>query len=484
MERNTKRIIAIIAILAVAGAGIGVGVWFVMQPEENPYTYPGLDGQKPLSQTIKIGVLDDMSQTGIFSYHGAILSAMQINLGGGIDINGTTYWIGLVSEDTKEASYDNDAANAAALKMIEHKPHAILGGFRSETFEVYIQRIMDADIPYMVTGCATTRFLQEWLGNTATRDYYKWLFRCMPLNSQHLGEHLSYLLIEEIIPRIEAHQNRSVDNMMVVYEDLIWTQEIADMVIANVSAAFPDYLGEANISEQLIPRRGSIGGWTPSDFEVLWGSINTDGTQLVVPIISDMVYGGQFSKPYNTTKADALIAGINVNAQSSSHWGDTEGGCEYEVTTHAIAYVNFTERSIPFYDSFINLTTQTIGIPLAPIYTGVGGGDALNLFAHAISEAQSTKNTDIVAELEKIDEDNPFPGINALIGFDENHDVLETIPEGPNQRLGFFSVPYRQYHPDGSLPIIPCGQLYDWDGFVPTESKSDLIFPDWWPAAT
>ncbi|TFF89858.1 MAG: hypothetical protein EU548_05985 [Promethearchaeota archaeon] len=473
MERNVKRIIAIIAILAVAGAGIGVGVWFVLQPEPNPYDYPGLDGQKPLDQTIKIGVLDDMSATGIFSYYGAYLSAAQINALGGIDIGGTAYYIGLVSEDTKEASYDNDAAIAAAETMISYKPHAILGGFRSETFQVYIQRVMEADIPYMVTGCATTEFLQDWLGTNATREYYQWLFRCMPLNSQHLGEHLSYLLTEQVIPNITTYQGAPVDNVYLVYEDLIWTAEIAQMVKDALNASYPQYLGSANVSSQLIPRRGGIGGWTQGDFETLWTTIDSAESQLVVPIISDLEYGAWFSTPYNTTKPDCLIAGINVNAQTGGHWDSTGGGCEYEITTHAVAYVNLTERTLPFMDGF----QAAVGIP--PIYTGIGGADAMNLFAAAIENAQSTTNTDIVAELEKFNYTNPFPGIAANLGFDENHDVLAVYPDDP-LTAGFFAVPYRQYHPDSSLPLIPAGDLYDWDTLAPASSKSEIIFPTWW----
>ena len=66
------------------------------------------------------------------------MAATAINLAGGIDIGGTDYFIGIVIEDTKEAFYDNDAAIAAAIKMISYDPDYCIGGFRSETFQVYI----------------------------------------------------------------------------------------------------------------------------------------------------------------------------------------------------------------------------------------------------------------------------------------------------------------------------------------------------------
>ncbi|GAH32966.1 unnamed protein product, partial [marine sediment metagenome] len=102
MNKSTTRILAIV-IIVVVGVGIGVGAWwFLSAPEAatNPYEYPGFGTEKkPLSQTIKVGVLDDMASTGIFSSIGAKMAATAINLAGGIDIGGTDYFIGIVVED-------------------------------------------------------------------------------------------------------------------------------------------------------------------------------------------------------------------------------------------------------------------------------------------------------------------------------------------------------------------------------------------------
>ncbi len=474
MEQMTKRILAIV-LIAVIGTGIGVGAWFFLAAPEatvNPYEYPGLGDEKmPLAQTIKIGVLDDMAQTGVYSWRGAWMAARDINLAGGVDINGTMYYVGLVKEDTKEASYDNEAALAAAIKMVSYDPDACLGGFRSETFEIYISRIMEADIPFMITGTASPKFCQEWLGDPYTRAFYQWLFRCMPINSDHLGEHLGYILSNYIIPNITDHQGFNVDNAWIVYEDLIWTEDIKEALLDTLNASFPNYLGAANITTQKIPKRTGLTAWTPAEFAGLWGTMAADGTQLIIPIISDIYYGFYFGSFYNITQPNALVAGINVAAQTSYYWPSTSGQSVYEVTIHGIAKVNMTVRTLEWYDNF----TGTWGFE--PIYTGLGGSDAVNLLVTAITNEQSLINTDIVAGLEAFDEANPYPGIGALIGFDANHDVLQTIP---GIRDGFFSAPFRQYHPDGSLPLIPSGGLYPWANYVPLASKSHLIFPPWW----
>jgi hypothetical protein len=294
----------------------------------------------------------------------------------------------------------------------------------------------------------------------------------MPINSDHLGEQLGYILENFIIPNITEHQGFNVDKVRIVYEDLIWTADIKDGIIDILGNAFPAYLGAANISETLIPKRSGLTAWTPTEFGGLWATMDGEGTQLIIPIISDMTYGFYFGSFYNTTKPEALVAGINVAAQTGYYWPYTGyGQAAYEVTIHGIAYVNQTVRTLDWYDNF----TGTWG--LEPIYTGLGGTDAVNLIVAAIANEQSLKNTDIVAGLEAFDEANPYPGIGANIGFDANHDVLETIP---GVRDGFFAAPFRQYHPDGSLPIIPSGGLYPWDNYIPLASKSHLIYPPWW----
>jgi len=466
MERNTKRIIAIIAVLAVAGTGIGVGVWYVLQPEANPYEYPGLTGQKPLDQTIKIGVLDGMEFTGAYSWGGAYVAAEAINEGGGVEIGGKTYWVGLVREDTKESLYEYDTATAATIRMIEHKPHAILGGFRSEVFSTYIDRVMTAKIPFMITGAATTEFCQEWVRDAY--PFYKYLFRDMPINSDHLGEHLGHLLPNYIIPEIEDHQGKPVDSVRIVHEEIMWTTRIKDELIVILNST----VGAENITTSLIGT-----DWTATEFQGLWGNIKSSGNQLVVPIISDATHGIMFGSFYNALKPNCTVAGINVVAQIEQlYWPYTAGACVYEVTTHGIAYVNFTERTHPFYDRFVELFGPTIG---SPLYCSIGGADAVNLFVEAIVNGESFAALDIVAELEKFNATNPFDKAMSApnFGFDQYHDVLETIP---GVRDDFFGTVYRQYHPNGSLQLIPSAGLYPWEDLYPRNQTAELIFPDWW----
>ncbi|GAG78865.1 unnamed protein product, partial [marine sediment metagenome] len=196
-----------------------------------------------------------------------------------------------------------------------------------------------------------------------------------------------------------------------------------------------------------------------------------------VPPIS--THGITFGSFYTAVQPNCTVAGINVVAQIESlYWPYTGGACAYEITTHGVGYVNFTERTIPFYDKFVAKWGSTLG---SPLYCSIGAGDAINLYAAAFENAGTFVNDDIVAELEKFNESNTFPGISAEnLAFDQYHDVLETQVPG---REGFFSIVYRQYHADGSLPIIPSGGLYDWNSLYPRAQTSHMIYPPWWPAA-
>ena len=473
MERTTQRIVAIVIIAAI-GVGATVGaVWYLNLPESvtNPYEYPGLDSKPSLSRTIKIGVLDDMSQTGPYSLGGAMLAAYDINTAGGVDIGGETYYIGITYEDTQETSLDLAVARAAVEKMIDKDPDACIGGFRSEIFQTYIPTIMIEKIPFIITGSATPDFCQDWVKNLPA---YKYLFRCMPPNSDRLGVDLGYLLTEVLIPNITDYINHEVYNVTIVYEDLIWTNNVKDSLIDAINASYPDTIGTANITT--VPIDNTYGA---PEMTTVWSNIVTSGTTLVVPIISDSTLGVTFGTFYNKTRPNALVAGINVAAQSGLYWGYTGGDCVYEITTHGIAYANFTEKTLDFYDDFVT-GLYAGGYP--PIYCSIGGYDAVSLIANATEDADSKAALDIVASLEKINETRPFQGVSGLIGFDEYHDVITNIP---GERSGFFSALYRQYLPSAHpiypvLPLIYAGELYDFENLYPKSSLDNLTFPSWW----
>ena len=231
MERNIKRIIVVVALIAVIGGGIGIGAFILLQPPgegENVYEYPGLTGTKPsLSRTVKIGLLDDMTYAyGGLTWAGMKLAAGTINAMGGVDIGGTTYYIGVTFEDTKEAAYLYSTAYAAALRMIEKDPDVIIGGFRSEVLETYVPVIMASNIPFIGTGSATTDFC--WVN--VKNGIWPYFFRTMPQNSFWLGNATTHLVTNVIIPDMLS-KGIELNKATIIFEELIWTIDVKNYII-------------------------------------------------------------------------------------------------------------------------------------------------------------------------------------------------------------------------------------------------------------
>ncbi|MFW9946064.1 MAG: hypothetical protein ACFFDX_04465, partial [Candidatus Odinarchaeota archaeon] len=73
-------------------------------PTVGPYVAPGAPDGITIDQLLKIGILHDMNHiTGEHAWDGSMLAAREINEAGGILIDSTQYYIGLVAENTFEA---------------------------------------------------------------------------------------------------------------------------------------------------------------------------------------------------------------------------------------------------------------------------------------------------------------------------------------------------------------------------------------------
>ncbi|MFX1456522.1 MAG: ABC transporter substrate-binding protein [Promethearchaeota archaeon] len=501
-----KQIIAIVVVaIIVIGIGTGVGIFLLLPggPVTNPYTYPGLGTEeKPLSSTIKFGLLDDMSWSGEGAWQGAFLAAKEINEGGGVTIGGQTYWVGLVAEDTKEAAYDFDTATSAANTMVGHKPHVTFGGFRSEVFGVYHDIVMAAKLPFLITGTATEDWCKVRVGNFY--NFYKYTFRLGPLNNKRMGVIMGNLVNSRLLNNITTHIKYPVENITIVYENLMWTADVMGAFITTVLNENPGI----TMTTEPIPAGGLA-----YDYDALWTRIAVSGTHLVIPIISDPAVGGQFGARYQLYHPNALVAGINVLAQFDVYLEavgtfGTYGvyGPMYEITSHGYSYTNSSPNLLAFLEEYQAEWGE------APIYTTMNAYNAINLIVEEMVDADAILTSDqIVTALEVYSNYTSYwEGVNQLIGFDQYHDIL---PQDGSRAIGWGENQFRQWQPLNlsnpnqqyfySCPLIPgwhygnetlgffnslTGPLsnttYPLIGGKPIEAyKNALMFPHWWPAA-
>nr|MDO8115527.1 ABC transporter substrate-binding protein [Candidatus Sigynarchaeota archaeon] len=275
-EIKRNQAIAIIIVIAVAGALGTWGIITLVTPQPTAYTVPGVSGTVADSQVLKIGVLDDMEyKTGINVWRGAYLAAKEINLAGGVTVAGSKYYIGLISEDTQEADAlpDPSKGTTAATKMVSiNKPHAIIGGFRTEVLSVYLSTVMAAKIPFIGTGSATPDFTEDVKSDYATNKYF---FRVTPMNSTDLGVESAKFLLTRLLVDL-AMNGHSVSKVAIIHENLDWV---------NASVAT---LNATLVSKGLQTKTYPFSLGSPeSTFNTFWDDINnTFGAQLAIPIIS------------------------------------------------------------------------------------------------------------------------------------------------------------------------------------------------------
>jgi len=483
MEALTKRIIAIV-LIAVIGVGIGVGAWFFLGgPAARGYETPGAPAGTPSSQIIKIGVLGDLTDiTGEGAYQGAYLAVSQVNEDGGININGTDYYLGIIAENTYEAEpyLDVSKGTLAATKMMtQNKPDFVIGGFRTEAVMTYREQVVAEEIIFINTGAATDSFCASVNGtNKLSPGYqkYKYLFRAMPINSSSLAKEISEFIALALKPAMEAAQpGLNVTKVAVIRENLEWTQPMWDILrgyYKMLSRLYPSIYGYLSVYHGL-----NDNPWfnftivdeiaypitaTSTDFTTYLNRLQYAGAQIVIPIIS--AQGGiKMMTQYDQLHPNYMIAGIDVMAQLgddpndvTGYWNETDGGCNYEILMQSTTRTNKTSLTIDMWDNYVGMWKMD------PLYTAVGSHGAVNMIAGAILAAQSIDSDAIIIELEKIDKANTLEGAGGNIAFNLNHDLVEGYD--PVTKKLYSVTLWVQWQAGGTKSVV---------------TSADTIYPEW-----
>jgi branched-chain amino acid transport system substrate-binding protein len=444
MSTQTKRILAIgLAVVIIVSVG-AAGVWFLLVPRLPAYQTPGAPAGVPYDRIIKIGLLDPLTEIqGKSAWEGAYLAVWEINAAGGVSINGTTYYLGLIAEDTKEADAVLDVTKgvAAAQKILtEDQAEFIIGGFRTEALKSYIEVVMDKQKVFIHTG-ASTDYFQYLVAAAAYSAYnrYKYCFRVMPINSTSLGKEtiteLAYLRAY-----LSAIWGQPISKWAILRENLDWTIPMRDALVANLKTYGWAATPTAEIAYPLTA--GS------TDFASYWQTLNASGAQVVIPIIS--AQGGIYMMTqYNATQPRCLVLGIDVPSQLDSFWAATNGKCRYEVLMQPLIRTNKTALSIPFWDHYVGNYSGS------PLYTGIGSYDAVYLLTWAMKNCSSFISDRIVTALEQVNKANPIVGVSGNLAFQRTHDLEEGSSGGKIWGVTLWV----QWHRDGTKVCITSGGL-------------------------
>ncbi|MFX1363797.1 MAG: NosD domain-containing protein [Promethearchaeota archaeon] len=412
------------------------------------YTFPGITDPPLLNESIRIGLLDDLEHiTGDHAWKGALLAAREINEAGGILINSTTYYIGLVAEDTDELNSTLSISKGitAANKMLSYDPHYIIGGFENKSLTYYLEPILDAQIPFLSTGTTSEDFCLK-INDTSTYERYKYFFNIMPLNATSIG----IIVINQIA---WLCSNLGITNLTILREDIPWSTNLANALYA--------VLGVPNKQIISFPL-----GTSESEFETIWDTIDASETQLTIPLVNgnDSI---TMLKTYRNIKPQCILAGIDLFSQIDSFWDDTEGTCQYEIIMQSQHRNYKTSKSIPFWDSFYS--TYNID----PYYTGIGSYDAVNIIANISETIKIFDANDTVIALEDFNRTNPFIAASANIAFTKSHALWEGWPYS-------YSC-FCQWQLDGNKVVIPSYVTVPGNpGYYPNNiATGSVSFPYW-----
>lgn len=362
---------------------------------------PGMvSAQNPTVKVLIAGPMEYMQ--GKDMYDGAELAATEINDAGGIDVGGQPYDILLVEVETDEI--DNYAeAGIKLADAISTNPDAqfIIGGFRTEGVSNMIPEAMGANVTMFICGAATYSLLAEipWeivqgygpgaaVGTPYYRDYavsagYEWIYRGTPFNEVFLLGN-SFMMMQMV--GLNLVGQGITPRVAIMAESLDW----ADAIVEAAEALIPTLGWEVGHIARVSDKASS----TVMDPEL--NAIEADKCNMIWTVMSGQV-GSVFSLRKGALDIPALAVGINVEAQSPSFWGDTNGGCEYEITLGV--YAPNVRQNDPLTGAFLDAFELEYG--RFPSYTA-GSYDILNVLATAIDEVNSVDNEDLTAWYEDI----------------------------------------------------------------------------------
>jgi len=428
---------------------------------------PGMVGGA--NPKIEILIAGPMTYTqGGDMYNGAELAANQINTAGGVDVGGTDYDIELVKVDTNEI--DNYAdAGTVLLGAITANPNAqfIIGGFRTEGVVNEIPVAMANNVTMFITGAASYELLAEAPLYPYIPAYagYKYIFRGSPFNTVFL---LGNSLMMLGMVAVEVASLGVTPRIAIFAESLTW----ADPIVEGAEALIPAMGWELGHVARVSDKASS----TVVDPEL--NAIEADKCNIIWTVMSGDV-GTVFSLRKGALDIPAIAVGINVEAQAASFWGDTNGGCEYEITMGTWAPgVEVTSTTLPFLSAFETAYGHF------PMYTAAAY-DVLNVLATAMNEVGSVNNEDLISWYE-----DPANAQNTTMGLVGNYPVWQygsfgywsmlADKDAPDNDVGFGvgilpalnSTQITQIYGDASNYDMPAGTNFT----MPPYTTHDIIY--------
>jgi branched-chain amino acid transport system substrate-binding protein len=442
---------------------------------------PGDEDTRPV---ITLGIAGPMGAAqGDHHYYGAEMAANEVNGSDpetdGVDVGGTLHKIELVAIDTNEILNPSGADGVTRMEDNIDDVDFVLGGFRTEAVLAYREVVMDAGKLFIDCGAAT-----EELSRSCALNYtnYKYWFKGTPPNEIFLSISQGKLLVAIVGAARETGGNATWEpSIAFMIENAKWTE--ASQLMTYASLGPPD-------KNWLVPSVGSPNPanpdhwmWKPSpvatvsEMNTLLTSMAAQDPDIILSVMSGPC-GATFGNRVGVYMPDALVYGINVEAQRSEY-ADlpyAEGTIFLDTWSEG---VNYTDKTADFVSTFETEYGEL------PIYTAATY-DAVLALVEAIEGKDSTATADIIDWME--DPANAREGTTGVSGYYQPWDGVTTgdsdfgtglpaLNEGQVLEL-YPWLPDAVYSPDGSTKVAWTYDSDDWT--MPPHDTHDLVYGTQW----
>jgi branched-chain amino acid transport system substrate-binding protein len=332
---------------------------------------------KVQQETIKIGALGPLAITpGKDMEFGAKLAVKEINDAGGVDVGGTKYDFELIVETTSDPSSGLPSASVGVtnVKKLQDQDDvtAMLGLFRTE---VTLAVMAELDRPFLGVG-STAPLITP----------YFW--RVGPSN----GTQLAYSEIDFYAFGLGLQQG--VRKVTIVREDAAWSLAMAGPIkqyLSIASVAFGVPFNMTFTDDIAIAEGASLDSVTTSLTPV------ADDVDALLTIFSGPA-GRHITRAWASLNMSQYLAGINVEAQSSTHFEETQGAAYGEIELETLPPdIEKTPKTGPFRIAYEDEYGEL------PTYTAFASYDAVYVIKTAIEAADSTTAADLQTALAAVD---------------------------------------------------------------------------------
>ena len=402
----------------------------------------GKEAKTQAVKSVRVGVIGPMKSTdGENMWRGALMAQEEINKAGGVKQGTAKIKLELVKVDTNEEVSVSDAVLAVERNV--NKADFFVGSKRSES-ALAMQDVLMKNKKIFISSGGVHPELCARVGKDY--DRFKYFFRVI-LNSAYMGK-IMFLHLGDVAKIVKEELGIEKPKVAILADKLQW----ADPIVAAVEKNAPNMGLEV------------VGAWRPSanasDVTAELAAIKEAGAHIIFQAVSGPV-GIALGKQWGQLEIPAALIGGNSYGVVKTFYDATGGYGTYMTTQTSVGPVKITNKTIPFWDSFVKRFNDFPG------YTS-SSYDAVYILKEAVERAGTLDSDKVVEEMEKTDYAGAF---GRIVFYPKGHEWAHDVKFGS----GFNTWVIVQWKAKDKVSVV---WPYGWEG-VTYEGSEKYQLPPW-----